>query len=171
MDICNNPALVPLHGVLAGKNPVTQPLTPVFSLSKTNLHADILGVPTEQWVDIDQMGEVPTWAQRGHDKLLWRGSNTGAYYDTSVNWRTSHRARLLRLADPDIEMDLEGEFGAQEGGSLSMLPAPRLMRGQKIGRSVENVHWGEANRHYMDLAFTGEPIRKYPNYPAYRAQY
>jgi len=51
LDLCDHPELVPLHGALSGKNPRVQPLTPIFSLSKTNLHSDILGVPTEQWVD------------------------------------------------------------------------------------------------------------------------
>lgn len=44
MDICNHPSVLGLHGTTAGISPYTQgDLLPMFSLSKTKFHADILG--------------------------------------------------------------------------------------------------------------------------------
>lgn len=45
MDICENPEILNLHGSTAGVEPHTQgELFPIFSLSKTRFHADILGI-------------------------------------------------------------------------------------------------------------------------------
>ena len=154
LNLCNHPELAPLHGALSGKNPVVQPLTPIFSLSKTNLHADVLGVPTEQYVD--GMPELP-WSERKQEKLLWRGSNTGAHYDATTTWRTTQRIRLLRLgnfASPD-----EVEDG------ITFLPAPKSMKGQAISKMAETIPWRVANQHYMDLAFTGSPLRMLAKVP------
>ena len=148
MNLCDHPELIPIHGVMAGRNPHVRPLTPIFSLSKTELHADILGVPTEFFVDdLDS----PPWGERTEERLLWRGSNTGAWFDASTTWRSSHRVRLLRLANRG---DTEG------GEGLNILAAPKRMRGQTISESSENLGWGEANDHYMDMAFTRQPLRE-----------
>jgi len=152
LELCDHPELIPLHGALSGKNPVVSPLTPIFSLSKTNLHSDILGVPTEQFVE--DLPSIP-WSERSEERLLWRGSNTGSYHDAEITWRTSHRTRLLRLTNLEI---VEGEGDEEEEG-ITLLPAPKAMRGQTLNRMSETVGWGEANTHYMDLAFTDVPIR------------
>ena len=153
LDLCDHPELIPLHGALSGKNPVVQELTPIFSLSKTNLHSDILGVPTEQFVEQEELPNVP-WSERNQEKLLWRGSNTGAYYDASTTWRTSHRARLLRLGNR------AWSIGEHEEDGITLLPAPKAMRGQTLSTLSETIPWGKANRHYMDMAFTGSPLRE-----------
>lgn len=45
MDICNHPEVLNLHGSLGGIDPWPQgELMPIFSLSKTNFHSDILGI-------------------------------------------------------------------------------------------------------------------------------
>ena len=152
LNLCDHPNLVPLHGALSGKNPVVQTLIPIFSLSKTSLHSDILGVPTEQWVD--DMRSVP-WSERDQEKLLWRGSNTGAFYDKTTTWRTSHRVRLLRLANR------AWSIGQHEEDGITLLPAPKVMKGQTLSRLSKTIPWGEANRLYMDVAFTGTPLRMY----------
>ena len=152
MDLCDHPEHVALHGFLSGRNPTVQPLSPIFSLAKTSLHSDILGVPTEQWSDNIS---TPHWYGRPEEKLLWRGSNTGTYYDISTPWRTSHRARLLRLANQISQDEEDEEWG------VTLLPAPKLMRGETLERMTEVLPWGRANRHYMDVAFTGTPIRTF----------
>ncbi|WVQ85782.1 hypothetical protein IAT38_007949 [Cryptococcus sp. DSM 104549] len=161
-DLCAHPDLVPIHGALAGKDPAMQPLTPIFSLSKTRLHADVLGVPVEQWVE--SMREVP-WEARKEERLLWRGSNTGAYHDQDTPWRVSHRTRLMTVANMDSQPEVEeaerAEAGEEEGRreKMEMLPAPRNMRAKSLERGVRKVTWGDASSRYMDMAFTGSPIQ------------
>jgi hypothetical protein len=143
MDICDHPELIPIHGTLLGKNPHVEPLTPLFTLSKTTLHADILGVPVEQYTDI--LRRI-AWEEKYEDKLMWRGSNTGAYYSHDIPWRSTHRARLIEMVNAD-----EGE--------LEMLPPPRSLEGATIAEKRRNVSKEVVNRYYADMAFTGEPIR------------
>lgn len=110
-----------------------------------------MGVPTEQYVDdLD----VKPWSQRTEDKLLWRGSNTGAWYDVSTTWRNSHRVRLLRLANLD-EVD-----GEEEPDRITLLPAPKRLKGETLSRLSETIPWGKVNGHYMNVAFTENPIRE-----------
>ncbi|WVF68121.1 hypothetical protein IAT40_002884 [Kwoniella sp. CBS 6097] len=153
MDICSHPDLVPLHGVLAGKNPHVEPLTPIFTLSKTGLHADILGVPVEQWVDDIQ--EIP-WDGKKYDQLLWRGSNTGIYHSTDTPWRGSHRTRLLKLTNIQVEQD-DGDNEARE--EVQILPPPRGMKSRTVEKSLQSLKLTDLNNRFMDLAFTGVPIQ------------
>ncbi|KAL7425261.1 hypothetical protein Q5752_000949 [Cryptotrichosporon argae] len=143
MDVCAHPELIAEHGVLSGKTPRVGPLVPLFSLSKTTLHADVLGAPTEHWV-----ADLPLvdWDARTHDALLWRGSNTGAYFSAATTWRASHRARLVRLA-------------AASHGNETILPAPRLMRGQTIKDMAFVIPRAQANAHAMDIKFTNKPLQ------------
>ncbi|KAG7570939.1 hypothetical protein FFLO_01137 [Filobasidium floriforme] len=113
-DICNHPEYMDLHGALNGRRPhVQQTLLPTFSLSKTALHTDVLGVPMEQWME--SLPTIP-WERRTQDKLLWRGSNTGAYYSDEIDWRKTHRVRLVELASGGDEM-------------VDVIPPPRWGKG------------------------------------------
>ncbi|WVQ95730.1 hypothetical protein IAU59_002829 [Kwoniella sp. CBS 9459] len=153
MDICSNPDLVPLHGVLAGKDPHVEHLTPIFTLSKTGLHADILGVPVEQWVD--EIKEIP-WDEKKYDQLLWRGSNTGIYHSTDTPWRGTHRTRLLKLANHQGEpKDGENVTGAD----IRVLSPPRGMKSRTVKTSLQTLKLADLNDRFMDLAFTGVPIQ------------
>lgn len=160
MDICNNPSLIPIHGFLAGKNPNVMPLTPLFALSKTHLHADILGIPFEHWVNASAETHVP-FEEKKSDKLLWRGSNTGGYYSASTPWRRTHRVRAVKLANAldEEEMRLlpggEGMEGQPrtKGGKGKKHPSLEE-RSQVVDRGLVNVRW-------MDIAFTGFPLREY----------
>lgn len=149
MDICNHPELLPLHGVLADKQPQVGPLRPLFSLSKTNLHSDILGVPTEQYVQ--DLSVVP-WEERDSGRLLWRGSNTGAYYDEDWHWRSSHRNRLVAMVDSQKWL---------EADKVTVLQPPKLMGGSTVGQVAHREDWTETAEHYLDMGFTGEAIRKF----------
>ncbi|KAK4686098.1 hypothetical protein P7C73_g4039, partial [Tremellales sp. Uapishka_1] len=144
-DICQHPSLVPLHGVLSGKNPATEELNPIFSLSKTHLHADILGVPVEQWVEDGYGASVP-WEDKYESSALWRGSNTGAWFDANTSWRFSHRARLMRMATRDED------FGVR------ILPNPKSVKGRLRDGMVEKG-WGETNRDLLDVDFTGDALQ------------
>ncbi|KAL7415370.1 glycosyl transferase family 90-domain-containing protein [Mrakia frigida] len=105
MDICAHPDIIPLHGTTAGREPEPSAvLMPIFSLSKTNLHSDILVIPIEQWSEPE--GALH-WNEKEEGRLLWRGRNTGMQYTSLTPWRSSHRARLARLASYHLENIVE----------------------------------------------------------------
>ncbi|GFZ52429.1 hypothetical protein JCM24511_10202 [Saitozyma sp. JCM 24511] len=143
MDLCEHPELVSLHGLLLGKDPQVAPLTPLFVLSKTTLHADILGVPVEQIVRNIQ--DVP-WEEKFEERLLWRGSNTGTHFSRETTWRDTHRTRLIKLVN-------------EHRGKVDMLGPPREMDGKVLGKGRRQVPIEVANGYYHDMAFTGEPIQ------------
>ncbi|WRT69345.1 uncharacterized protein IL334_006329 [Kwoniella shivajii] len=142
MNICNHPELMEQHGLLIGKNPQMQSPSPVISLSKTALHADILGIPTEQWVE---GGPVPAWQDRKQDKVLWRGSNTAMHYDETVSWRGSQRVRLINMTN---------HIGAGELVTLSPDQGKKTLR-----ESAKSNTWPAANAEQMDVKFTGKPLQ------------
>lgn len=147
MDPCIHPSLIPMHGLLSVRKPHHGPLTPIFCLSKTSLHADILGVPTEQYSDY--VPQVP-WEEKVEDSLLWRGSNTGIHFSRETPWRESHRVRLINMA--------------REKGVKRLLPLPKLADGRGSAKMLKEGMWEtdkEAiNGHYLDLNFTDGPIRE-----------
>lgn len=151
MDLCANPGQIPIHGFTAGKSPHHSTLKPLFCLSKTNLHADILGVPTEQWTG--NVRVVP-WEQKTENRLLWRGSNTGSLFNKQTPWRDSHRIRLVR-------MSLEDE------GKTQMLPLARKANGKASSVALGAGMWGLEKRpggeKYLDFNFTGQAIRESSN--------
>lgn len=145
MDPCQRPELVRLHGVLTGKKPVDQPLSALFSISKTALHGDVLGVPPERVTNVTS--SVP-WSEKTHSRLLWRGANTGMHYGADREWRDTHRVRLMHL-------------GAEGSGSKTILPPPGSMGGKKLQDAAGKVDKSAANPHYFDMAFVGKAIREY----------
>ncbi|WVR08430.1 hypothetical protein IAU60_005485 [Kwoniella sp. DSM 27419] len=162
MDICQHPGLIPIHGFLAGKEPHVEALTPIFTLSKTHLHSDILGVPVEQWVE--DIREVP-WEEKSQDRLLWRGSNTGTHHTVNTPWRESHRTRLLKMTNhlpgttyPGFVSD-DGEVDPGAEVEVETLHPPRGTKGAKVSDGVSRWPLGDMNEWFMDLAFTGVPIQ------------
>lgn len=156
MNICDRPDLVPIHGVLAGHDPRVTDLIPLFSLSKTTMHADILGVPVEQWTD-----KIPTvsWEDKSEETLLWRGSNTGTHYSEEFPWRDSHRTRLVQLANA-----LGGKAGQAQ---LEVLPAWKgpnspsdAKKAPALDKGIIRMARRRANQDWMDIKFAGKPIRK-----------
>jgi len=61
---------------------------------------------------------------------------------------------LLRIGNRALSI------GQDEEDEITLLPGPKVMRGQTLSRLSETIPWGKANRHYMDIAFTGEPLRE-----------
>jgi hypothetical protein len=147
-DLCQHPYNIPLHGVTAGKKvQVSGLVKPVFSLSKTTLHSDILAVPVEQWVE--DLPVVP-WAERTSDKVLWRGSNTGMHYAKDTPWQKSHRIRAINLTRPDAE------------GFVDVLP-PAFHPHEKtqlLQEAVAHLPMADLNKKMFDVAFAGSPIRE-----------
>lgn len=146
LNLCDHPEISTLHGVTVGKRQNVDPeVRPIFSLSKTTVNTDILGVPTEQYQDHPEY--VP-WAEKTNESLVWRGSNTGAWYSTSTTWRQSHRTRLVMSSSRDAD------------GEVDLLPAPK----SKVPGSLEDALLSTSrswlNAKYLDVAFTGDPIRE-----------
>nr|ODN77252.1 hypothetical protein L203_06332 [Cryptococcus depauperatus CBS 7841] len=157
MDICQHPSLLSIHGALIGQSPVAQPLTPIISLSKTRLHSDILGVPIEQWVDTTPIN-LP-WERKKKKKLLWRGSNTGAYHSVHTSWRQSHRARLLAVTNMMNDKDKVEMVDPNVTEKIHMLAAPKKIGSESLIVTAKTVELEAANIRYMDTAFTGSPIQ------------
>jgi hypothetical protein len=147
-DLCKHPYNIPLHGVTAGKEPyVDGYVKPIFSLSKTSLHADILTVPVEQW--IDDLPVVP-WDKRTSNKLLWRGSNTGTQYKNNGSWQKSQRIRAINLTRPDAH------------GSIDVLPPAFYPEKKKpLREATSHLSLQDVNQRMFDVSFAGHPIRKY----------
>lgn len=182
MDICNHPEVLDLHGSLGGIDPWPQgELMPIFSLSKTNFHSDILGIvrssfescplrpqsmlissavrmffqPVEQFAE-EKTGPESLWTFKTDSRLLWRGRNTGGIFSTQTPWRRSHRARLASMVDFDLEDEVR------------VLPNPATSNGEdddmvKLGSAARTVKQGEINELMLDVGLAYEPIR--PSFP------
>ncbi|WVF69132.1 hypothetical protein IAT40_003906 [Kwoniella sp. CBS 6097] len=120
-DLCQNPYLIPLHGLTleahghdSHPRPHTQ-LLPLFSLAKTSINSDILITPLDQFHD--NPGRDPVWEDKDSSKLVWRGSPTGiSMMSADLPWRQAHRVRLhhfaanrssepMRFLVPDVGQD------------------------------------------------------------------
>jgi len=150
MHPCQHPNLIPIHSAFASKSPVVGPLIPLFSLSKTTLHADILGVPTEQF---GAMAHMIPWRYRYRNTLLWRGRTTGPDHRRLVDWPSTQRTRLVRLGN------IKGPTDAGDAPVISMLGSGDETRGSSIGAEAITTEIEYANANYLDVAFAGNPIR------------
>lgn len=154
---------------------------PIFSLSKTKFHADILGsestrsfffvsssrrddskltapffslpVPVEQWGE-DLSGDEVTWESKTDRRLLWRGRNTGGYFSTETPWRNSHRARLAKM----VGFKMEDE--------VKVLPSPGNLAGviedgETLGNLTKEDRMGRLNEMMFDIGLAYEPIREF----------
>jgi hypothetical protein len=83
---CNNPALLLKHGIFASFKPGTWPLYPMFSMSSSVVHGDILGVGYPH----DSSAKVVPWEEKtkSKGKVVCRRSGTGGYYSTFGECRT-----------------------------------------------------------------------------------
>jgi hypothetical protein len=146
-DLCAHPYNLALHGFTSGKEiHVDGHLKPVFSLSKTALHADILAVPTEQWVE--SLPGIP-WAERTSNKLLWRGSNTGIFYSKDTPWQQSQRIRAVNITSHSA------------AGIVDVLfPASYSSKKAQLSQAVFPIPSADINSKVFDVSFAGSPIRK-----------
>ncbi|WOO79768.1 Beta-1,2-xylosyltransferase 1 [Vanrija pseudolonga] len=143
MDVCNHPELVALTGILAGKKPLSTNLLPIFAISKTRLHSDILGVPPERY---NGHVELVPWEKKTNSHLLWRGANTGMHYGATLPWRDTQRVRLLGMS-------------AEKTGTLDVIAPPSGMKSKTVGDAVKRMAKGPANERYFDMGFVGKAIQ------------
>jgi hypothetical protein len=131
-DLCRRPAALDLHGAFVGKRPKTMPYLPIFSMSKTALHADILGLPYSHDIKRDPL----PWAQKTESRAVWRGSITGGHYAKDIPWRDTQRFRLI-----DLTQSKKAAYVRYATGS-------------------ERMSEREAAERYLDVKLTGKPIRE-----------
>jgi len=141
MDICQHPENMHLHGFTSAIGTNLANLVPLFTFAKTNLHADILATPLEQYSDF-YIGYDPVWDEKLNNKLLWRGSTTGAEFAKGVEWQLSQRARLHFMSH-------------ETNGIKKVLWADKKESKMK----VDDFNIKELNELYMDVAFSGVPVQ------------
>ncbi|GAA5838300.1 hypothetical protein JCM11251_003457 [Rhodosporidiobolus azoricus] len=95
MDVCYHPENQAIHGYTAWAGPRPGLLLPMFSFSTTSLNTDLLLPPLEQYERA--VGEDPLWANKKHDKAVWRGSTTGSDLTAAHARKYSQRVRLARF--------------------------------------------------------------------------
>ncbi|KAG8991395.1 Glycosyltransferase Family 90 domain containing protein [Tulasnella sp. 427] len=145
MDPCQHASHVHLNGFLSshGEGPVPRKkMVPAFSMCSTQLHSDILAVAMEMWTE--DVGKDPEWKDKLHNKLLWRGRNTGTFFGEDGKWRDSQRVRLVRTTN---EVDGYVYILNSTAGSADVVSMP------------EAVSIGLLNEELMDVGFSGEAIQ------------
>jgi hypothetical protein len=144
MDVCTNPNLVQLMGVLNshGKGPgPSHIMYPTMVMSKTTLHSDILAVSAEAWTE--DVGDDPAWEDKKQNLLLWRGKTTGILYTERFHWNVTQRVNLISHA-------------ARKEGTLPVLPVSP--RGTPVG-TPQAQEYAALNAKLMDVAFVDDPIQ------------
>ncbi|KLT43587.1 hypothetical protein CC85DRAFT_272298 [Cutaneotrichosporon oleaginosum] len=144
MDVCTNPNLVQLMGVLNshGKGPGSSHIMyPTMAMSKTTLHSDILAVSAEAWTE--DVGDDPEWDDKKQNLLLWRGKTTGILYTDRFHWNVTQRVNLVSHA-------------ARREGTLPVLPVSPPS--SPVG-APEMREYASLNKQLLDAAFVDEPIQ------------
>lgn len=141
MDICQHPEAMHLHGFTSAPGTNLANLVPLFTFAKTNLHSDILATPLEQYSST-YIGFDPVWENKTINKLLWRGSTTGAEFAKNVEWKLSQRARLHFM-------------GHEKEGKKHVLWADKKESKMRVNDFATKA----LNDEYMDVAFSGHPVQ------------
>ena len=135
MDLCKNPEWQYLHGFTSWAGPRPRSLQPLFSFAKTTMHSDLLCVPLEQFVNTPSSD--PEWQDKKFDKLIWRGSMTGVWYDGTTWWRSSQRSRLHFMSQ------------ATEGSRFVRFPGTN-------GIQEKEIDMATLNERYLDAGYVGD---------------
>lgn len=141
MDICQHPESMHLHGFTSAPGTNLANLVPLFTFAKTNLHSDVLATPLEQYSDT-YIGYDPVWDEKSINKLLWRGSTTGAEFAKGVEWQLSQRARLHFMTH-------------ETEGKKNVLWADK----KESKMRVDDFNTKDLNELYMDASFSGVPVQ------------
>ncbi|KAL8281153.1 hypothetical protein RQP46_006511 [Phenoliferia psychrophenolica] len=145
MDMCLHPELLAQNGFTSWDGPRPYLLYPLFSWSKTSMHADILSAPVGSL--LDAAGRVYSWEKKTQSKVMWRGDTTGMYARRGSTWRTTQRSRLVLLTS-DHEGQREVHFADPKAHD-----AIRRFTGPTA----------DINAFYFDVGFSGTPIQCDPN--------
>ncbi|GAA5952384.1 hypothetical protein JCM3765_001956 [Sporobolomyces pararoseus] len=143
MDLCENPENQLIHGFTSWVGPRPGTLYPIFSSTTTSLHSDWLIPPVDQY-DY-RLGEDPEWEDKLYDKVVWRGSTTGADLNVQHHRKWSQRVRLCRLPF---------ETGSK---TLPYSPLDTTTLGPLSSFTTSRVQ--TLSQKYFDFAFVGEPTQ------------
>ena len=147
MDPCNHPNLFHHHGQFLSHNSGPSPqhaFVPEFSYCSTTIHHNIRVPVPYSWIeDILPRSDDPEFDDKVHERLMWRGSNTGMFHSSTSRWEHSHRDFLVSYTN-DIE------------GTISVLE-PNRTRMEKVGEPRE-MRKARVNPAVMDIAFGGAPL-------------
>lgn len=131
---------MPIHGFTAAPGTDAGPLVPLFTFAKTNIHSDVLVTPLEQYSD-SYIGYDPDWDKKTYNKLMWRGSTTGAMFVVDEDWRSSQRARLHFLTH-------------ELNGNRNVLVAHADEQIREEVMPMRNLNGAQ-----MDVSFSGGPVQ------------
>ncbi|KNE93907.1 hypothetical protein PSTG_12710 [Puccinia striiformis f. sp. tritici PST-78] len=140
MQICDHPEFIPLHGFTSASGTDNVELVPLFTFAKTTTQSDILVTPLEQYSDT-YIGKEPDWSSKKKDKLLWRGSTTGAEFAAGVKWENSQRARLHIMGSSDRNRSV-----------MVLSPDDHLTR-------LISMDQDTLNKDLLDVSFSGGPVQ------------
>ncbi|CEQ39606.1 SPOSA6832_01136, partial [Sporobolomyces salmonicolor] len=95
MDACEHPEMQLIHGFTSWSGPRPGRLFPIFSSTSSSMHSDLLIPPIDQYDR--RLGNDPEWDDKKYDKVVWRGTTTGADLNVEHMRNWSQRPRLCRL--------------------------------------------------------------------------
>ncbi|SCV72127.1 BQ2448_4821 [Microbotryum intermedium] len=141
MDVCSHPERQTLHGFTLWDGPRSGLAYPLFAMTSTLMHSDLLVPPIDQY---DRpVGNDPRWEEKKRDKVVWRGSTTGA--DLNLTWMRdySQRPRLCRLPS--------------QTGPITLTYAPNDKPGQLGPTQDFTADKRTLAQEWFDFQFLGKP--------------
>ncbi|GAA6051318.1 hypothetical protein NBRC10513_000329 [Rhodotorula toruloides] len=139
MDLCTHPDWQLIHGFTAWPGPRPGILYPLFVSTTTSMHSDLLVPPIDQY---DRpKGNDPAWEEKKYNKVIWRGTTTGADLNVEHHRKWSQRPRLCR-------------FPFQSGSvKLPFAPADKPSRPGPVSTLVSRAQ--ALAQEWFDFAFLG----------------
>ncbi|POW12261.1 hypothetical protein PSTT_04555 [Puccinia striiformis] len=173
MDICSSLEQVPIHGSLVNRHSTAfQPITPLFSFSKTCLDSDIRVTPMEQYQAT--YGNVYEWNDpRRIAKSFWRGSTTGVSGSKAIAYL---KRKLIRAVFNGVNAFLSSLSTNEKNQTLHSNENPswkdshrlrlhqltRPIKGHKQLIDGTQIDLAKANAAWFDVEFVGTPIQCEP---------
>lgn len=154
MDPCYHPQHVLTHGTFlthgTGPNPKRFP-APLLGNCASALHGDIRATSMQQASEfaIDD----PRWDDKEDDRLFWRGTPTGMWHHSGVNWRSSQRVRLVNLTGSESSTGQILNTGSSDFAYVTYLN-PDVPPGEPVGEPAWHTR-RKANNALMDVSFSG----------------
>ncbi|KAK0449629.1 glycosyl transferase family 90-domain-containing protein [Desarmillaria tabescens] len=147
MDPCLHPHILREHGQFLpfGKGPIpSRHMLPSFAYSQTLLHHDITIAHRASWLGELSDEEAVVWEKKTDDRLQWRGRTTGISLVRDMEWRFSHRIRMMDWVEGGMD------------GNVTIFAPPRS-REERVGKGevVRKARYGPA---MLDMAFSDDPV-------------
>ncbi|KAK7043936.1 hypothetical protein VNI00_008102 [Paramarasmius palmivorus] len=107
--------------------------------------------------------EAYRWALKGfEERLHWRGSNTGMWHGTGMEWELAHRIRMMDLLGVDVGVEgntsiadeLRQRDAVETFPKATVYPDKMKILGPDFDKQIDRVKWTNA---MMDISFSGSP--------------